>query len=283
MTTSAFEPGIYSDVPEDAYHSRAFGPADSLSSTEANRLLRAPAVFRCWRDNPQPARGTFDLGHVVHRLVLGQGMGVYVHDHEALRTKAAREDVAQAREEGLVPVSRGEFERMSAVADAVLTHPVAGPLFEAGEPEQSVYAVDKRTDVWMRGRVDWATDDGTLLVDLKTTRDANPTSFYRAVTAYGYDLQCEWYRTIWQAITGTLPRFQHVLVEKEAPFLVAVIELGDDFEEIGRLRVRRALDTYRRCLDEGVWPGYPPIIHPVDAPSWYVSENGLDDIQMAVA
>ena len=49
---NGFEPGIY-EVPELDYHNGKFGPADSLSSTEAKRILQAPKVLQWTRDHPQ--------------------------------------------------------------------------------------------------------------------------------------------------------------------------------------------------------------------------------------
>lgn len=280
-TTTDFQPGIYQDVPELDYHARRFGPTESLSSTEAKRVLQAPAVFRYRRTHPEEPRTAFDVGHAAHALILGTGLNLYIHNHESLRTKAAREDIQEHRAAGEVPISRADYTEVRGMADAVLTHPIAGPLLEDGTPEQSLYAVDGPTGMWMRGRVDWATGSTRTLIDLKTAQSADPTTFHRAVTTYGYDIQREWYRTIWQMLTGEVPQFLHVVVEKAPPHLVSVIDLGLDFEEIGRMRVRQALDTYKRCLDTDTWPGYAPIIHDVDAPSWYVTAAGLDDIEVA--
>ena len=280
-TTTDFQPGIYQDVPELDYHARRFGPTESLSSTEAKRVLQAPAVFRYRRTHPEEPRTAFDVGHAAHALILGTGLNLYIHNHESLRTKAAREDIQEHRAAGEVPISRADYTEVRGMADAVLTHPIAGPLLEDGTPEQSLYAVDGPTGMWMRGRVDWATGSTRTLIDLKTAQSADPTTFHRAVTTYGYDIQREWYRTIWKTLTGEVPQFLHVVVEKAPPHLVSVIDLGLDFEEIGRMRVRQALDTYKRCLDTDTWPGYAPIIHDVDAPSWYVTAAGLDDIEVA--
>lgn len=268
--SSDFTVGIYPDVPELDYHSGAFGPADSLSSTEAKRILEAPAVLRWYRDHPQPPKTAFDLGHVVHSLVLGTGLDLYVHDWTDLRTKAAKEDVADARDRGEVPIKRADFEQMHAVADAVLTHPVAGPIFENGTPEQSIYATDEQTGVWMRGRVDWATEDA--LVDLKTSTTAIPNEWSRQAASLEYAVQREFYRQIWEQITGEVDRqFLHVVVSKTEPYLVAVMEMDLDFEAVGKSKVRRALDLYKKCLDTDTWPGIPPIIHRLAPPAYYIN------------
>jgi hypothetical protein len=234
-------------------------------------------VFRWWRDHPQPPRHEFDLGHVVHSLVLGTGLDLYVHDWPDLRTKAAREDVAQARAAGMVPIKRADYEDLSAVADAVLTDHLAGPLFQGGTPEQSIYATDPDTGVWMRGRLDWTTtyDDAPAIVDLKTTgRSAIPGDFARDAATYDYAVQREFYRKIWAQLGGGDDvRFLHVVVSKQPPYLVAVVEFDLDFETTGKTRVRRALDTYAQCMESGQWPGIPPIIHRIGPPIWYVDQE----------
>ena len=278
MAVNDFAAGIYQDVPELDYHSGAFGPVGSLSSTEAERILEAPAVLKWYRDNPQPPKAAFDLGHVVHALVLGTGLDLYVHDWPDLRTKAAKEDVADAHARGEVPIKRAAFEQMQAVADAVLTHPVAGPLFEKGTPEQSIYATDEQTGVWMRGRLDWTTDDA--LVDLKTANTAIPNEWSRQAASYEYAVQMQFYRLIWEQITGETDRpFFHVVVSKTEPHLVAVMEMDFDYQSVGDSKVRRALDTYARCLADDSWPGIPPIIHRLAPPVWYL-EQEEDDIHV---
>lgn len=280
-TTTDFQPGIFPDIPETDYHARRFGPPESISSTEAKRIITAPAVFRYYRDHAQPTTTAFDLGHVAHSLVLGTGLNIYVHRHESLRTKAARDDVQAHRDAGEVPISRSDYMEVRGMAAAVLTHPVAGPLLEDGTPEQSLYAVDGPTGVWMRGRVDWATHSTRTLIDLKTTVSADPDEWGRNVLRYGYALQREWYRSMWQALTGDHSTFLHILVEKQPPHLVSVIELDAEWEAIGGLQMRQALDTYARCLDTDEWPGYPADVTLLGPPQWVASQYGLDDLQVA--
>ena len=280
-TTTDFKPGIYPDVPELDYHARIFGPPESISSTEAKRLIQAPAIFHYRRQHPEEPRAAFDVGHAAHALVLGTGLNLYVHDHESLRTKAAREDVQAHRDAGEVPISRADYMEVRGMADAVLTHPVAGPLLEDGTPEQSLYAVDGPTGVWMRGRVDWATHNTRTLIDLKTTVSADPDEWGRNVLRYGYSLQREWYRSMWQALTGEHATFLHILVEKQAPYLTSVIELDAEWEAIGGLQMRQALDTYARCLDADEWPGYPEDVTLLGPPAWAINHYGLDDLQGA--
>ena len=290
--SAPIEPGIYPGVEETAYHSGTFGPSDSLSSTEAKRILEAPAVLRWYRDNPQPHKNAYDFGHLVHAMVLGTGLEVIeIPEHllasnGAASTKAAKEFIATARIDGKIPMKAKDLEAPRSVADAVLNDPVAGPLFEHGMAEQSIYAQDSETGVWMRGRLDWVTDseDKTLLVDLKTTAgDASASAFTREAAKLEYAVQREFYRQIWEQTTGeTEPRFLHVVVSKKPPYLVGVYEFDFEYELIGKAKVRRAIDTYKKCMQTGEWPGYDPVVKTIGPPAYYAyEEEDLEEMEVA--
>ena len=190
------------------------------------------------------------------------------------------------RADGGIPMKAKDLEVPRAVAQAVLDDPVAGPLFKRGKPELSIYAQDEQTGVWMRGRLDWVTelDGATCLVDLKTTAsDASAGEFTREAAKLEYAVQREFYRQIWQTITGEIdPRFIHVVVSKKPPYLVNVVEMDFEYELIGQAKVRRALDTYKACMDSGVWPGYPAEITMIGPPAYYAAqEEDLDEMEVA--
>lgn len=269
--------GLYLAIEENEYHADPT-ESGSLSSTEAKRVLDSPATYRWIRDHGQESNPAFDLGHVVHGIVLGEGLDVAVYPADVLSssgaptTKAAREFAAQARSEGRALVKQADYDKAVAMADAVLTHPAAGPLFVQGDPEVSAFAPDPETGVWMRGRFDWLSEN--MIVDLKTTADPRPSAFARSVVNYGYDLQREWYRTLHRLTQGgEAPDFLHVVVGKEAPYLVGVYRFDPLFEEIGKAKVRTALDTYAQCVKWDQWPGLPEQVTTLDAPSWYVKHE----------
>ena len=272
---AAFAAGIYPDVPELDYHSGRFGPPGSVSSTEAKRLLDCPALYKWSKENPAPPKATFDFGHTVHGMVLGTGLDIYVHDHDSLRTKAAKEDIAAARERGQVPMSRVDYARAEDAYQAVMNHPAAAALFAQGTPEQSIYSVDQDTGLWLRGRIDWTTRDAdgrTVLVDLKTTRQPRPKSWARDAANLDYAVQAAWYLTQWKAVTGEDADFVHVLVGVDAPHLVSVVHMDEFFLAAGYARMRRALDTLKMCQVFNVWPAYGDAITEITPPAWYAAQ-----------
>lgn len=274
-------PGIY-EVPELAYHADPV-PAGSFSSTMAKQILKSPAHLRHYLDSPRVEKKAFDFGHAVHAGVLGVGLELVeipeslLASNGAASTKAAKDFIAEARLAGQVPLKASEIEPINAAIEAVRSHPIAGPLFAGGgKPEQSAFAVDPATGMWLRARFDWITPSN-ILVDLKTAVDGEPVKFERDGRKLGYDVQQEFYKYAYELATGEKPRgFIFVTVHKDAPHLVDVHE-PPDWAELGASKMRRAIDSYKRCLDTGEWPGRAPIINRIHAPKWAIEEEVYHD------
>lgn len=263
------EDGIYTDITDDLYHS----DRGSLSSSGARTLLEpgGPAVFAHRRAHPPTPSDAFDLGHAVHTAVLGEG-GVFVDTgFDAWTTKAAKEARDTAREAGRIPLRSNDYAKVMAMRDAVLAHPLGEILFADGRPELSIYHHDELTGVRLRARPDWMpATDRPMIVDLKTAVSADPSEFVRkSVPAYGYHQQDPWYRDAVRAAgIGDDPQFLFVLVEKDAPHLVSVVELPTEAVALGRSLNRPAIDLYAQCTERDEWPGLPAVIYRSDLPPW---------------
>ncbi|HET6634406.1 MAG TPA: PD-(D/E)XK nuclease-like domain-containing protein [Streptomyces sp.] len=279
-------PGIH-DMSADEYHA----DRTALSSTGARRLLApsCPALFKHGQDNPQAPKKTFDFGHAAHQLVLGDGPDIDVLDFPNYLTKAAKTARDEARDMGAVPLLRHEYEQVEAMADAIRSHPLAGPLFTpgAGVPEQSVFWQDRESGVMCKARPDWVKQlpGLTLCVDYKTAADASPDGVQKAIQDRGYHQQAAWYIDGLEA-AGMAPdgvRFIFVFQMKEAPYLVTVRELDLQSLEIGRAKNRRALHVYATCQASGIWPDWTgPVddIPTISLPVWAAlrdSEEYLND------
>ena len=216
------------DMPEREYHAHPALNASTLKAVDKHPLKKV----RHDLDNRPGYNPAVTLGSAAHRLILeGTGDGIVLIDKPDYRTKEARVSRDAALAAGQIPLLPHEHEQVVAMCAAVKEDDTAGPLLTGHQPEVSVFA-----DLYgqpCKARLDaWHTDDGTgrpLIVDLKTTQDADPETFARTALTYGYDHQMAHYRTIMEAETGTLPRFLFVLVEEAAPYLVSVVELDDLF------------------------------------------------------
>ncbi len=48
-----------------------------------------------------------------------------------------------------------------------------------------------------------------------------------------------------------------IVVETAAPHLVNLIQLDQQFADMGYIKALEARDIYKRCMESGEWPGYP--------------------------
>lgn len=271
-------PGFYADVPEDVYHSDPV-PGGSFSSTQAKTILKSAAHLRHYLDSPRATKKAFDFGHLVHAGILGVGAEAVAIPESALsvsgstNTKDAKAFIALARENGQIPVKQAELVAVEGCVQAVLEHPLAGPIFDDGIPEVSAFAQDVGTGLWLRARFDWVAANG-MLIDLKTTRDGEPMAFEKSARSFGYDLQDAFYQHVYRLITGKWPAgFRFVTVESDAPHLVDVHE-GDLFwEDRGKQLLARALSTYKTALETGDWPGREPRINILSVPGYLIEED----------
>ena len=271
--------GIVPVLEESIYHAH-----DSLSSTGARRLLESPAKFRYAMDHPQPHKKAFDLGSAAHSKVLGTGYGVAVipadilASNGATSTKAAKEFIADAYSQSLIPIKQAEFDEVTEMSEAVLRHPTARALLERpGQAEASVFATDPDTGVKLRARFDFlpdANDGRRVTVDLKTTgKEASKAGFAKSAASFEYEVQEGHYEHTLSLATGEEdPAMVFVVVETTAPYLVAVHQLDRDFREMGAAKAKRAREMYRACTDSGIWPGYPEGIGLLPPPVWAVYE-----------
>lgn len=273
--------GMHPSISDTDYHA----DRDALSSTGARLLLppSTPAHFKQWRDNPPMPKPDYTIGHVVHMLVLGKGVDIVEVDAADWRTKAAREAREEAHIAGKAPVLSHELAECRKMAAAVLTHPIAGPIFldPRGDSEVSFYATDPETGVRLRARVDWLhygdkRGNGRLtLVDFKTSKIGEPQQFARReAAAYGYHIQEAFYRHVVDTLKLAVdPRFLFVVVEKQPPYLVSIVEFDMPSINEGRRKVREAIDTYHHCTTNDDWPGYGDDVTLISLPDWALEDE----------
>lgn len=271
--------GIITGMPEGEYHAH---PA--LSSTGARLLLESPAKFRYRQDHPQPHKDAFDLGTAVHSKVLGTGAATTIIPEEILAsngsasTKAAKDFIEDARLLGLIPIRKSTADEVDAMAESVLSHPTARALFEQrGAAETSVFATDPTTGVDVRARFDYLPNlDGSQIaaIDLKTTgKSASKGEFEKSVANFGYHIQQAHYTHALELAAGESVPFVFVVVETEAPHLVAVHQLDRFWAEMGYTAAKAARELFADCTSNNKWPGYDTAVQLITPPTWSVYQH----------
>lgn len=279
-TYTVTEPGIY-NLPVDVYH-RDPVPGGSLSSTGARKLLppSCPAKFKQWHDEGEEFSQAWDFGRAAHREVLGAGEDTVVvegdgKDPNAWRTDNDKAAVQAARDAGKTPIKPRDGLKVTAMADAIRAHPIAGALFRpgTGHAEQSLIWFDQATGVPRRALLDWLPDDvsssGRLIIpDYKTADSIDDDSISRSIHQYGYHAQGDWYIDAARNLITDKVAFVLVFQEKDPPYLVRVVEIDAPALRIGHARNRQAIDLYASCTAADHWPGYGEDIDLIPLPRW---------------
>ncbi len=275
--------GIYSNVPIDRYHGDlTIGPGISssgLRTIEAKTPLHYYATSYLNPDRAeQAANDAFDFGRAAHTLLLADGdfrgqFAVRPAEFPDYKTKAAREWRDATRAAGKTVLTADDLTVIKAIAANLDAHPLARDLLR-GQVEQSIVFKDAATDIWVKSRPDVLPADG-IVADLKTTTDASPDAVRKSILNFGYPMQGAVVGTAMKAVLGIdMTAFALVFVEKSAPYAVSVVEVDLDWIAYASRQVRRALDTFAKCIETNTWPGYEgePVVY---MPDWL--RKRLDD------
>jgi hypothetical protein len=126
---------------------------------------------------PTPAMAIGSAVHT-HVLELDQWDARYVSAPDGIdrRTKAGKAEweAFTAAATGRTVLPKADADLVMRMAQSVFSHPAAAMLLALpGKAETTHMWTDAATGLQCKCRPDWLTDDGRLLVDLKTTEDAS--------------------------------------------------------------------------------------------------------------
>lgn len=258
--------GRFDNLPAETYHA-----APALGSSGAWQLeTECPALY--WWHSPfnpdriREQKRCFDIGTAAHLIALQPGLfaaRTEIIDAGSYQTKAAQTARDVAYEAGKTPLLIAEVDKIHSMRDALMRHPVARLAFDDCVSEVSYFWRDQITGIWCKARPDLLPAHRRYLPDLKTSTSANPAAFTKKAADLGYYMRAAWYMAGIEAIEGAAPtRACFIVQATTAPFLVSVCWLDDEALGWGKLRVRRAIETFARCAERGEWPGYRDVTAP---------------------
>jgi hypothetical protein len=232
---------------------------EALSASGAKELLRSPAHYRYWKDNPKEPTAAMVFGTLVHALILEPHRNI--SDVVSIKqlnwtTKEGKAEKEQLQKLGLPVVSQQDADRALRLRDAVFSHQQAAELLQAPNSlyETSYTWKGYSANVECKAGVDAVSDAG--IVDLKTTIDASPDGFARRIRSLNYHLQAAHYIDGMSHIDGLMHSFTFVAVETSPPYAVACYQLDRNALSAGYAAMDRVASVYARCLATGEWPAY---------------------------
>ena len=160
-------------------------------------------------------------------------------------------------------ISIEDYDRLTIMRKRIFAHPAANTILNmTGICEQSYQWKDSETGEICKSRPDFHTDDGSLIVDLKTTSDASELGFQKSVHNFRYHVQAGWYlRSLKEA-----EQFVFIAVESKPPYLVAVYNASPDMINAGNRVANKDLATLAQCRKTNKWIGYSEEITNLDLP-----------------
>lgn len=236
---------------------------EGISSSDLKKIVKSPAHFRYWKDNPQEDTAALLFGRAAHKYVL-ETYDFYnefaiapVCDRRTKDGKSTYEMFLK-ESEGKDVITLEQFEQIDAMRNAAYSTPFVSKLLTNGEKELSFWGVDEETGLKIKCRPDCITEmNGRhILIDYKTCSDAENMKFCRDSIKYGYDLQLAMYREILRQNTGHDYTVVIIAQEKTLPYATNVFQLSENYLQSGEEVYKQMLRIYKECEETGNWYGY---------------------------
>lgn len=270
-----------------------------VAKTPRHAWFAHPRLNPLWKNGKNPT-AAFNLGNVVHELMLGKGAGFKILDYADYKTMLARSCRDAAAACGLTPILTHQFleaEQICLAAHKVLAElPGCSPFnsIHSGQAEtvliwhdtfmSSDYQTERGTGVLCRAMLDFIDGDGNVW-DIKTTSNGlSDQAISRAITGYGYDISAAFYLRGMAALhpdTAGRIKFRWVFVEVDEPFEVRVVEADATTLTMGDRKVGFAVGRWWLGVETNVWPGYARKIERIEYPPY--AENAWLEREMKEA
>lgn len=277
-------------------------PEPSLSKGTI-ALLHKRSPIHAWKAHPRFGGQSSDsyradIGSAAHAVLLGGDERIVYCDAEYKSgprkgqtvadwtAKAAQEFQNAAWKEGLIPVLLGDQQRielMSKIASTAIraksTELTTSLESDDGDTEQTL--IWKDDGVWCRARPDWLSKNRDLVIEYKTTTNADPHAWTRRTLIAGYyDIQAAHVLRGLDVLFGEKQRTYLLLVQEiDDPYASSWVGVSPELEEHARTeKIMKVLPIWRRCIETDQWPGYSQEVYWADVQTgdaWDSEARGL--------
>lgn len=293
--TGEIEPGLYSDVSMPAYHE-----IHAVSSSGLSKLKQSPAHLKSYIDDEYEETHALKLGRMVHICVLEPEIWdekiVCLGDCEATKKGDGEPCTNSAKgvwdetelcgthsrglgepDEDIKTVKQKDYEAAMAIRETILNSMRTRDLVRTdGESEYTMIWEDPDTGLKCKARMDRYSPNvpSGAIVDLKTTRSADPDYFSKKIFDYGYYLQAAHYLKGAQALDLDIKHFVIIACEKKPPYAVRPYRMRDALSDPVEDELFDLYHLWKRCIETDSWPGYPDRLVDISVPGW--AEDKMD-------
>lgn len=244
--------GLYIDLPSEKYYSDP-----GLSNSKLGLLKKSPSTFLYYESRSIPETPALIFGRNLHLALLEPKK--FESDVIAIECSSRTTNLyknAVEENPGKIIITSGEWEQINDIVCAINSHSLAHEYITLPGNLREASMFYERSGIRMKSRLDILNIDDGLIIDVKTTLDAEESSFDDAVARYGYYRQCAVYMAACEALGIHINKFVLIAVEKSNPIGIGVYDLEPYFLEIGRYEACELIEQYKHCKETRSWPSY---------------------------
>ena len=236
-------------------HDNYYQDTDYVSNSVLNNLTgKSPEYCKFIMDNPQPVTPAMKFGSAIHMNVLQPEQfnnNYAVSPKFDKRTKQGKEDHSNFIKNNMLKtiISEKEYHLMEQMTDKIMRDSDAKALLCMGLKEHIIAWENEEYNIKCKGMLDVYREDSNMIIDLKTTQDSSYNAFASSVRKIKYYKQAAYYLDAVKA-----QEFYIVAIEKNPPFSINIIQIGDDLLDKGREMYNQELEIYKYCVDNDYWP-----------------------------
>ena len=259
------EPGPYYNIPFSEYLT-----IEALSSSQLKDFARSPLLYQWRLAHPSKDTPAKTLGRAIHAAILepGKFAADYI-SYEGRRSGKVWTEFQEAHA-GKNIIKADECLQCLDMYDATFKSSTARSILDR-VTNCEVSLVAELDGILAKGRADALAEPG-MIVDLKSTIDPRQ-AFERQAYSLGYHWQAAWYIDLMAELGRPDQTFVIIAIEKSPPFEVVVYEVDDRLLDIAREEMHPVIEQFKRCREEGVWPGYADQIVMLEPPSWVAKRH----------
>ena len=234
----------------------------AISRSELFKISESPEKFKYYQEHPEEPTPALVFGQLFHAMALTPETvweQFAVMPNLDRRTKAGKEAFAEFEKqaEGKTIVSVDMVEQATAMCEALNRNEFVKKLLK-GEKEKPFFWTDEMTGIDCKCRTDCVVEIGDipLIVDLKSATNASTDVFIRDAIKYGYHMQAAMYSEGVKQNTGKEHGFVFVVIEKEPPYSINILQCDKLFLQYGYDVFREYIGTYADCVKNNNFWGY---------------------------
>jgi hypothetical protein len=258
--------------------------ADACSASRLKAMRRSPAHCRWELEHPRESEalkfGTAFHSYVFEIDAYRQGYAYEPEWGDCRRTEnKLRRDAWRAANAGKEILSHEDAKTITYMANQLFIHPLGELLLGSpGRSEVSGFWTDPKTGLLCKLRADRLVEVpgvGRVCFDLKSTDDASPDGFRRAIHKWGYHISAAHYLSGLAQLGEPCDVYALAAVEKSGPFAVGIYAVDDPTVEQGARERERLMSVYAECVRSGNWPAYSNEMQKINVPAWAFDDDEI--------